>query len=211
MDVYDLNNNDGGGGTPLKYNPNMNDDIKVPRQERNMTRDSGYDGQRNVIEQKNNEANHQGTGPMMSSMSFSTPIEELDYSGGMEGDTMAPVDNGGGVFPAQQQRRQRDRKHSPADEYSSEEESDNESAETRSKSRSGRGYPLGLTREQYEAVILVVIVSLVFYPDVQAKLAKNIPQFMNADGSRSLSGLFVSGLLVAMLVWVARRFILTAR
>jgi len=207
MDVYDFNN-DGGGGTPLKYNPAV-EEPKVPRQERNSDRDSGYNGQRNIIEQKNNEIKEQGTGPMMSSMSFSTPIEELDYSGGMENEHMAPVDSGAGVYQSQQQVVKKKRRDVDSD---SETDSDDESIPDRRRRRHRRGgNPLGITNEQYEAVLLVLIVSVIFYPDVQAKLASQIPQFMNSDGSRSMVGLFVSGLLVAMFVWIARHFLIKAR
>ena len=67
-------------------------------------------------------------------------------------------------------------------------------------------FPLGLTKEQYEAVIVAALVALVFYPDVQAKLAIYIPNFMSKDGSRSLAGLAVSGLIVAAGFYMARRY-----
>jgi ABC-type glycerol-3-phosphate transport system permease component len=67
-------------------------------------------------------------------------------------------------------------------------------------------YPLGLTKEQYEAVIVAVLVALVFYPEVQAKLAIYIPNFMSRDGSRSMAGLAVSGLIVAIGFYLARRY-----
>ena len=67
-------------------------------------------------------------------------------------------------------------------------------------------YPLGLTKEQYEALIVAVLVGLVFYPDVQAKLAIYIPNFMSKDGSRSLAGLAASGLFVAVGFYLARRY-----
>ena len=206
MEMYDLNSS-GGGGTPLSYSPSIPDSgagtgLNVPKPGSKTERDTGYEAQRTALERKNNDAQQQDKPMQMSSMAFSTPISELDYEDSMNGPQGPGSTEAFTVIPPQasvaphemlmaQQAPQPPATPPPAPTPVVVEE---------------KKYPLGLTKEQYEAVIVAVLVALVFYPEVQAKLAVYIPNFMSKDGSRSMAGLAVSGLIVAIGFYLARRY-----
>ena len=203
MEMYDLNSN-GGGGTPLTYSTKIPDNgagvgINVPKPGSQTDRDTGYEAQRIALERKNNDAQQQDKPMQMSSMAFSTPISDLEYEEPMNNHMSADMHT---IIPPQasvaphemlmaQQAPQPPATPPPAPTPVVAEE---------------KKYPLGLTKEQYEAVIVAVLVALVFYPEVQAKLAVYIPNFMSKDGSRSMAGLAVSGLIVAIGFYLARRY-----
>jgi len=204
MEMYDLNSSGGGGGTPLTYSPNIPDTgagtgLNVPKPGSQTDRDTGYEAQRMALERKNNDAQQQDKPMQMSSMAFSTPISDLDYEEPMNNHMSADMHT---VIPPQasvaphemlmaQQAPQPPATPPPA---------------PTPVVAAEKKYPLGLTKEQYEAVIVAVLVALVFYPEVQAKLAIYIPNFMSRDGSRSMAGLAVSGLIVAIGFYLARRY-----
>jgi len=205
--MYDLNAG-GGGGTPLTYNPSIPDNgagvgagLTVPKPGNSKERDTGYDAQRTVIDRKNNDDKQQGN-PMLTSMAFSTPISELEYeepmNNMMSGDMHTVIPPQASVAPHEMlmaQPAQQAQQKPPSPE-----------ATTPVVVVEEKKYPLGLTKEQYEAVIVAILVALVFYPEVQAKLAIYIPNFMSKDGSRSMAGLAVSGLIVAVGFYLARRY-----
>jgi len=206
MEMYDLNSS-GGGGTPLTYSPSIPDDngagtgLNVPKPGSKTNRDSGYEGQRTLLERKNNDVQQQDKPMQMSSMAFSTPISDLDYDEPMNNHMSADLHS---IIPPQasvaphemlmaqpaQQMQQKPPSPEPSTPVVVEE----------------KKYPLGLTKEQYEALIVAALVAMIFYPDVQAKMAVYIPNFMSKDGSRSMTGLAVSGLIVAVSFYMARRY-----
>ena len=203
MEMYDLYYN-GGGGTPLTYSTKIPDNgsgvgINVPKPGSQTERDTGYEAQRMALERKNNDAQQQDKPMQMSSMAFSTPISDLEYeepmNNHMSSDMHTVIPPQASVAPHEmlmaQQAPQPPATPPPAPTPVVVEE---------------KKYPLGLTKEQYEAVIVAVLVALVFYPEVQAKLAVYIPNFMSKDGSRSMAGLAVSGLIVAIGFYLARRY-----
>jgi len=203
--MYDLNSG-GGGGTPLTYSPNVPDNgagtgLNVPKPGSQTERDTGYEAQRMALERKNNDTQQQDKPMQMSSMAFSTPISDLDYeepmNNMMSADMHTVIPPQASVAPHEmlmaQQAPQPPATPPPA-------------AAPAPAPPVEKKYPLGLTQEQYEALIVAVLVGLVFYPDVQAKLAVYIPNFMSKDGSRSLAGLAASGLIVAVGFYLARRY-----
>jgi hypothetical protein len=205
MEMYDLNSG-GGGGTPLTYSPNVPDNgagtgLNVPKPGSQTERDTGYEAQRMALERKNNDTQQQDKPMQMSSMAFSTPISDLDYeepmNNMMSADMHTVIPPQASVAPHEmlmaQQAPQPPATPPPA-------------AAPAPAPPVEKKYPLGLTKEQYEALIVAVLVGLVFYPDVQAKLAVYIPNFMSKDGSRSLAGLAASGLIVAVGFYLARRY-----
>ena len=204
MEMYDLNAG-GGGGTPLTYNPSVPDNgagtgLSVPKPGNSKERDTGYDAQRSVIERKNNDDKHQGK-PMLNSMAFSTPISDLEYdepmNNHMSADMHTIVPPQASVAPHEMLMAQ------PAQQMQQKPPSPETSTPVVVEEKK---FPLGLTKEQYEALIVAALVALIFYPDVQAKLAVYIPNFMSKDGSRSMAGLAVSGLIVAVSFYMARRY-----
>ena len=204
--MYDLNSG-GGGGTPLTYSPSIPDNgggtgLNVPKPGSQTERDTGYEAQRTALERKNNDAQQQDKPMQMSSMAFSTPISDLEYeepmNNMMSGDMHTVIPPQASVAPHEMlmaQPAQQAQQKPPSPE-----------ATTPVVVVEEKKYPLGLTKEQYEAVIVAVLVGLVFYPEVQAKLAVYIPNFMSKDGSRSMAGLAVSGLIVAVGFYLARRY-----
>ena len=206
MEMYDLNSS-GGGATPLSYSPSIPDNgagtgLNVPKPGSQTDRDTGYEAQRTALERKNNDIQQQDKPMQMSSMAFSTPISDLEYeepmNNSMSVDMHTVIPPQASVAPHEmlmaQQAPQPPATPPPAQ------------APAPAPVYEEKKYPLGLTKEQYEAVIVAVLVALVFYPDVQAKLAIYIPNFMSKDGSRSLAGLAASGLIVAIGFYLARRY-----
>jgi len=196
MDTYDLNSG-GSGGTPFTYSPSIPDNgsgtgLNVPVTDRNQQRVTGYDSQREMVDRKNNSDKQQSN--MLSSMSFATPIEELGYDEPME-DPMIPPQSS--VAP-HEMLAQRSQYQQPPPQK--------EETEVKPPPPPEKTYPLGLTKDQFEAITLVVMVALVFYPLIQEKLAIYVPNFMDKDGNRSVLGLVVSGAIVALGFYLARRY-----
>ena len=205
MEMYDLNSS-GGGGTPLTYSPSVPDNgagtgLNVPKPGSQTERDTGYEAQRMALERKNNDTQQQDKPMQMSSMAFSTPISDLEYeepmNNQMSADMHTVIPPQASVAPHEMLMAQQQAPQPPATPPP---------ASTPVPVVEEKKYPLGLSKEQYEALIVAVLVGLVFYPDVQAKLAVYIPNFMSKDGSRSLAGLAASGLIVAVGFYLARRY-----
>ncbi len=208
MEMYDLNSS-GGGATPLSYSPNIPDSgagtgLNVPKPGSQTDRDTGYEAQRAALERKNNDAQQQDKPMQMSSMAFSTPISDLEYEEPMNGHQGPGSTEAFTVIPPQASV-------APHEMLMAQQAPQPPATPTPVPAPvpvvvEEKKYPLGLTKEQYEALIVAVLVGLVFYPDVQAKLAIYIPNFMSKDGSRSLAGLAASGLFVAVGFYLARRY-----
>ena len=208
MEMYDLNSS-GGGGTPLTYSPSIPDNgtgtgLNVPKPGSQTERDTGYEAQRSALERKNNDAQQQDKPMQMSSMAFSTPISDLEYEEPMNGHQGPGSTEAFTVIPPQASV-------APHEMLMAQQAPQPPATPTPVPAPvpvvvEEKKYPLGLTKEQYEALIVAVLVGLVFYPDVQAKLAIYIPNFMSKDGSRSLAGLAASGLIVAVGFYLARRY-----
>jgi hypothetical protein len=154
-----------------------------------------------ALERKNNDTQQQDKPMQMSSMAFSTPISDLEYeepmNNQMSADMHTVIPPQASVAPHEMLMAQQQAPQPPATPPP---------ASTPVPVVEEKKYPLGLSKEQYEALIVAVLVGLVFYPDVQAKLAVYIPNFMSKDGSRSLAGLAASGLIVAVGFYLARRY-----
>jgi len=69
------------------------------------------------------------------------------------------------------------------------------------------GNPMNLTNEQMHALIAGVCSIIAFSAPVQDKLSTTIPQFLSEAGSRSMTGLVSTGLLVAILFYFIQRFL----
>lgn len=67
--------------------------------------------------------------------------------------------------------------------------------------------PMNLTDDQMQALIVAVCTGISISKPVQEKLAGTIPQFLNAQGSRSMIGLASTGLVAALLFYVARKYV----
>jgi hypothetical protein len=63
-----------------------------------------------------------------------------------------------------------------------------------------------LTDEQMEALTAAVVALIAFAGPVQEKLAGVVPNFSSEGGARSMTGMLVTGVLVAILFFFSRRF-----
>lgn len=63
-----------------------------------------------------------------------------------------------------------------------------------------------LTDEQMEALTAAVVALIAFAGPVQDKLAGVVPSFTTEGGARSMTGMLVTGVLVAILFFFSRRF-----
>jgi hypothetical protein len=68
--------------------------------------------------------------------------------------------------------------------------------------------PLGLTDEQFQAALAGVAGVLAFSKPVQSKLRNMIPKFVNDSGDTSLTGLIATALVVAIIFYFAKKFIM---
>ena len=66
--------------------------------------------------------------------------------------------------------------------------------------------PFDLSDEQFHALIVAVATGGAVSKPVQEKLASSVPQFLNAQGQRSLVGLGSTGLVAAIIFFIARRY-----
>lgn len=66
--------------------------------------------------------------------------------------------------------------------------------------------PMGLTDEQYHAVLAGVAAVIAFSKPVQGKLGSMVPKF-EVDGDLSLTGMVVSALVAAILFYFAKQFL----
>ena len=76
-----------------------------------------------------------------------------------------------------------------------------------SKGKKDSGNPLNLTDEQMSALVAGVCAIIAFAGPVQEKLSTTVPSFLSEAGSRSTTGLVVSGLLAALIFYFAQRFL----
>ena len=66
--------------------------------------------------------------------------------------------------------------------------------------------PFDLTDEQLDALIVIVATGISISKPIQEKLAGSVPRFLNAQGNRSLVGLGSTGLVAAVVFYVARKY-----
>lgn len=67
--------------------------------------------------------------------------------------------------------------------------------------------PMNLTDDQMQALIVAAATAAAISKPVQEKLAGTIPQFLNAQGNRSMVGLASTGLVAALLFYIARKYV----
>lgn len=68
------------------------------------------------------------------------------------------------------------------------------------------GNPMNLSDEQMQAVIVAVCTAIAISKPVQEKLAGVVPQFLNAQGSRSMVGLASTGLVAGIIFFLISRY-----
>ena len=81
------------------------------------------------------------------------------------------------------------------------------SAPSQAKAKKESGNPMNLTDEQMSALVAGVCAIIAFSGPVQEKLSTTVPQFLSEAGSRSTTGLVVTGLIAALIFYFAQRFL----
>jgi hypothetical protein len=77
----------------------------------------------------------------------------------------------------------------------------------RSSSKGGDSNPLGLTMEQYHAVLAGAASALAFSKPVQDRLGSMIPSMLGNAGELTATGMIVSAAVAAVLFFLAQRFL----
>ena len=67
-------------------------------------------------------------------------------------------------------------------------------------------YPFNLTHEQFMSLLAGVAAMIAFSKPIQDKLSTSVPKFLSETGSRSTTGLIVSGIVAALVFYLAHRF-----
>lgn len=81
-------------------------------------------------------------------------------------------------------------------------------SETRVKKASTTQYPLNLKKEQVEALIAGLAGVVGFSDVIQNKLADTFPQTLSESGKLNMTGMAVTLLIIAVIFYFGRRFIL---
>ena len=69
-------------------------------------------------------------------------------------------------------------------------------------------YPMNLTEEQVEALLVGLVAVVATSKPLQEKLVGLVPNYLNENGEKSLSGLLATALVAAILFYLSRRFFL---
>jgi hypothetical protein len=72
----------------------------------------------------------------------------------------------------------------------------------------GSKNPMNLTDEQMEALFAGAVAMVAFSKPVQEKLIQSIPQFLDENGSRSMIGLLITGIVAALVFYFSKRFVM---
>jgi len=73
--------------------------------------------------------------------------------------------------------------------------------------KAGSKNPMNLTDDQYNAAIVGIVCVVAFSDPVQNKLANLIPQFVNDSGTRSTTGMAITGASAALIYYFGMRML----
>jgi hypothetical protein len=71
-------------------------------------------------------------------------------------------------------------------------------------------YPLNLTDDQVVALLAGVCAAISVSKPIQDKLATSIPKFLNEQGGRSVVGLASTGVIAAIIFYIAKDYVVKA-
>lgn len=69
-------------------------------------------------------------------------------------------------------------------------------------------YPMNLTEEQVEALLVGLVAVVATSKPLQEKLIGFVPNYLNENGEKTMSGLLATALVAAILFYLSRRFFL---
>ena len=79
--------------------------------------------------------------------------------------------------------------------------------QAQTEEKKSTGNPLNLTDEQLQLVLIAACTGAAISKPVQEKLAKFVPQFLNANGNRSMVGLASTGVVAAAMFYIVKRYV----
>ena len=164
---------------------NLNNKPSAPLFEPSVrkTDDMGYDAQRKALEEKNNSI-EQDT----DKMDFSTPLDEImDTQEVQAPPHMVPQP---GVMMPQQPMM------APPQPMIQQQ-----------KTAAPKQNPMNLTDEQMDALLVGAIAVMAFSKPIQEKVASFVPTSFAENGSRTMTGIAVTGLIAASGFYFGKRFI----
>ncbi len=68
--------------------------------------------------------------------------------------------------------------------------------------------PLNMTDDQLTAAIVAIATAVAVSKPIQDRLATSIPKFLNEQGGRSMVGLATTGVIAAVIFFVAKTYII---
>ena len=80
--------------------------------------------------------------------------------------------------------------------------------ERAAKSKKSSSNPFGLTDDQFQAAVAAIAAVIAFSKPVQSRLRTMVPKFVGESGEVSLTGLAVTGLIVAILYYFAKKYVI---
>ena len=146
------------------------------------TDDMGYEAQRKALEEKNISI-EQDT----NKMDFSTPLDEVMDTQEVQAPNMIPQP--GGMMPQQ-----------PTMQHP-------QSMMQQQKPAAPKQNPMNLTDEQMDALLVGAIAVMAFSKPIQEKVASLVPTSFSENGSRTMTGIVVTGLIAASGFYFGKRFI----
>ena len=78
--------------------------------------------------------------------------------------------------------------------------------QAQSNESNGNANPFNLTDEQFQALVVAVCTAIAISKPVQEKLANFVPSFLNDQGNRSMIGLASTGVVAAIVFYIAKRY-----
>jgi hypothetical protein len=69
-------------------------------------------------------------------------------------------------------------------------------------------YPMNLTEEQVEALLVGLVAVVATSKPLQERLIGFVPNYLNENGEKTMSGLLATALVAAILFYLSRRFFL---
>lgn len=187
-----------GGSTMIQYIPTVDDEPPIERQLGTNTRTEGLlvrgevppAGVGAVKFEQERATQQEKTSIQNNNMDFSTPLSDVMPSAAFDS---GPQDNGVNSATYTSPTTQRVQAISPG--------------MIGAPPTKKTGNPLGLTDEQFQAALAGLAAVIAFSKPLQEKLADMVPKFMSEAGELSMTGMFVTAVIVAALYFFGLKFL----
>jgi hypothetical protein len=186
-----------GGSTMIQYIPTVDGEPPIERQMGTNTRTEGLlmrgevppAGVGAVKFEMERAAQQEKTSDQNNNMDFSTPLSDVMPSAAFDSSPQDAVNSATYTSPT----TQRVAAISPG------------MIGTPQTKKTGN--PLGLTDEQFQAALAGLAAVIAFSKPLQEKLSDTVPKFMSEAGELSMTGMFVTAAIVALLYFFGLKFL----